>query len=135
MRLRFSLRWLLFAMFFIAMLTTVSAIAYHQYRQTLTLTYLVRLTSEGTITWGDKVVRIEEIDSKFADAIDVGRTHGWLGVRLMIERFADANDADVATLRSIAEDAGFDRIDDRTVSWPTPSKLLTNSAVERPRDR
>ena len=129
MRFTFNLRWLFVAVFVVAVLTAFGGIFYQQYCKALTLTHLVRLTSHGTITWGDEILPLADTGEKFSDAIEFGRTHGFVKVCLYIERFADANDDDFKALHAISVDAGFDRIDHNTVSWPTPQHLIETNVA------
>ncbi len=124
MRFTFNLRWIFVAVFVVAVLTTVGANFYEQYCKALTLTHLVHLTSHGTITWGDEILPLADARGKFSNAIEFGRTNGFVRVCLYIERFADANDDDFKALQAISVDAGFDRVDHKTLSWPTPQHLI-----------
>ena len=106
-----------------------AAMTYRHVRQAQTLTYAVRLTSQGTVTWGVHQHLIEGIAPTFQGAVKMAHSNGFNYVHLVVEKFSDATDADVVALTKVARQAGFDRIECHALSSRSPQHL--QEVVER----
>ncbi len=84
-------------------------------------TVSVSLTSEGNVIWGDAHVGVNAMESKLQRSAHQLRSHGFQP-RLLIERYRDTRDTDVADLARIGHDAGFVILETAAHDWGIAAK-------------
>jgi hypothetical protein len=127
-RWTFSLGALLLFFVFVSWIATFLGPAFEvlcNYREAITISLSPRLTSSGTVEWGGDSYPIAEMRDVFSRSVD--RVHAdalkasALKARLLITYHSDASGSDVNLLMAIADDIGFDYVETKRLSWPSPA--------------
>ncbi len=116
---QFSLRTLLIAFFVLGVLLVSAITTYRAWQSLYTESISVRLSSSGTIPWGERVVHVSEMHSHLESAVKECSSSG-IKLQLIIECYTDTRESDVETMRAIAHDAGIDIVRTEHHSWPSP---------------
>ncbi len=116
---QFRLRSLLIVFVVVGFLLVPTRLIIRAWQSLHIETMSVRLTSSGTIPWGDDVLHVSEMHSQLESVVKSFRSHG-IKTRLLIECYNDTRESDVKVLRAMAHDAGIEIVDTQYHSWPSP---------------
>lgn len=114
-----GLLWRLIALALLASLVTAAAWGVAAWRAARVATLCVRVTSAGKVPWAERQVPVAGMKAELAREAVQFRGYGFRP-RLLIERYADTREADVAALRAIGLAAGFEQVDVARLDWPSP---------------
>ncbi len=79
-------------------------------------TIAVRVTSSGTVKWGEKALSVEAMEPEFDREIRQFRSYG-LKPNLLIESYSNTPDDAVERLLTLGKKAGFDDVSRQQLSW------------------
>jgi hypothetical protein len=94
-------------------------LAFNVGRAWLTLhsaTIAVRVTSSGTVKWGDKELSVEAMEPEFDRDIRQFKSYGWKP-HLQIESYRNTPDDAVERLLTLGKKAGFDDVSRQQLNW------------------
>lgn len=98
---------------------------WHTWQRVRVQTVSARLTSAANVIWGDAHVDVHAIQPELQRSADLLRSHGFKP-RLLIEHYRDTRDTDIAALKRIGHEAGFDIVDTEAHNWASPEPAETD---------
>lgn len=129
-RWQFSLRSMLFAITIVGILLPTAIIVFRSmYASWESITYqtiVVRVTSSGTVRFGNEEVPVAECLALLSSSAKSFRSHG-IKPDLLIEAYSNTEQADVDSLTEIGKKSGFEFVETERLAWPDqPRETVQN---------